>query len=1227
MATSDEEPTIKDDSLQQAAADDGKATTSGAAKPADTADTIPEANRAGAQQSEASSDAEATERAQAKAKAAQAAPPAPGTGKLGENVEKVDNALRALAGNKKALIGIATGGGLIGIVLAIFLLLIPLKLEHMLKNLEDFRFKRQTYTYDRVSQKYLKQYAKARMELGANPSEAAETKYFSTRGGKDGPFANWYNRMRKLPFEDRLAKNQGLRFVGNGNGDAVILRVDGKDEKFTSQSEVDDIFATGEDSGGVGEHARARARIAVVVNKELPAYRIIKRHNMRLYLQASIGIKKWRFFEKTTDKANNFVRAYYVKGVLDPIHGKIGGNIDCLLKGTGCPKTNSTNDPDNNATGHPTGSLGDNNQDNSEKDAAARDEGQKKGEEVAKASEEVIQEMEQTSETEAEANAEKAVAKNVESRTSREFVPKNIYEALLGEKIGGKLAPGIGYIGLLDMMDQFRKLLKNNTIGKMVAVKNTLQYEGYFTAFAIATDNLKAGKDVNIGQVNAMMNKTNGYEKSAGYFALTHPNEKNPYPVDPDKKITNEGVDSLSNSYNAGIGATLNPILDQYDVVRHDTPILSDILDFLENVGGEVGGFIFKQFSVVVKDVTGFDSEDAAHDLLGKGATKMLAQVAGPVVDGTETKGPFYDGLDAGAGATSEQFMQSAGGHLLTPQQAAAIDAEADQRNRVLHGEQSSWTKVASLSEKDSVTSRLLMAAPLSTGEWSSAGANTVAAVSNPLNTIKHMVSSFSRSLSGVARASSPFDTFNNTNIWGVPPYGLTDEEIPDPTDPRLNNGTCDAEIQAYKEAMDSHDQDKMDHFKSIALPGKEGSPCTFYKTFMDASICSVDDNQECGGVDTTAIDPCQVSAGAAATGADVTAAAGGGAKSAYILGDSLTEGDYYENTGTGFLKDLLAKAHISGKVNASSGRAISIAGTDRDKTSGLQAVEDDSADIKNADTVVIGLGTNQDGSGSVEDYKKNVEKLVDKVHEINPDAKIYWVNLFSPKIPDKAGRNKALEEVSVDKKFTIIDANSKNISMANGAGDGIHPGPPGYKQLSKAIVDDISNGGGSADCGGTTDVSGNAQELADKIIKSGKLTGDPRYMGQIQAVAKGDNSCNVDPRILQMIWGVIQKGHSLEMSSLNRRCTGVLTASGEASYHYADGGGHAVDMTAFDGAPMTGRNPASLKYIEAAAEFLPEGAEIGQVACGPAPKVNKKFDYVDDTCNHVHIGVKPGGN
>ncbi len=151
---------------------------------------------------------------------------------------------------------------------------------------------------------------------------------------------------------------------------------------------------------------------------------------------------------------------------------------------------------------------------------------------------------------------------------------------------------------------------------------------------------------------------------------------------------------------------------------------------------------------------------------------------------------------------------------------------------------------------------------------------------------------------------------------------------------------------------------------------------------------------------------------------------------------------------------------------------------------------------------------------------------------------------------------------------------------------------------------------------------TGEASNLAQQILDSGRVTGDARYMSQIQGIADGSGECPVNPTILSLILE-LSKSFTLNISSLNRRCTGVLTESGESSYHYREGGGHAVDFNYVNGVHSTGATSEDIKLLNVAIGLLPSGSGIGQSNCRSTPlQLPSGIREFSDSCNHIHIQV-----
>ncbi len=197
-------------------------------------------------------------------------------------------------------------------------------------------------------------------------------------------------------------------------------------------------------------------------------------------------------------------------------------------------------------------------------------------------------------------------------------------------------------------------------------------------------------------------------------------------------------------------------------------------------------------------------------------------------------------------------------------------------------------------------------------------------------------------------------------------------------------------------------------------------------------------------------------------------------AGSVYMIGDSLTQG--IEQAGVA--GSLEQKGWTPTTINASPGRSITGGGLSGDnKKPAIDAIADDQAKIKDAKAIYVGLGTNPGGTINQTTWGADIDRFIDKLRGYNSDAPIYWLNVFSPAIPDRDARNKTLSEHATTKKFTVIDASE----LSNGAFDAAKIHPASYNVLKDLVANALmgANAQTQADanksCSDTT--AGNGQD------------------------------------------------------------------------------------------------------------------------------------------------------
>lgn len=166
-------------------------------------------------------------------------------------------------------------------------------------------------------------------------------------------------------------------------------------------------------------------------------------------------------------------------------------------------------------------------------------------------------------------------------------------------------------------------------------------------------------------------------------------------------------------------------------------------------------------------------------------------------------------------------------------------------------------------------------------------------------------------------------------------------------------------------------------------------------------------------------------------------------------------------------------------------------------------------------------------------------------------------------------------------------------------------------------------------------------QNLAKKIIAKGKVTYLDKYNPQpkLEGIANGsisgdDEPCGANINILRILDAVTDV-HSVQISSINRHCTGqVPKGSSTWSRHYA-GNGSALDFSAIDGKATNGRDANALSVLTIALPILSDLAtklnsfsQVGQQQCeGGNIPVLAGIQPINDACNHLHIDLPPSSD
>ena len=175
-----------------------------------------------------------------------------------------------------------------------------------------------------------------------------------------------------------------------------------------------------------------------------------------------------------------------------------------------------------------------------------------------------------------------------------------------------------------------------------------------------------------------------------------------------------------------------------------------------------------------------------------------------------------------------------------------------------------------------------------------------------------------------------------------------------------------------------------------------------------------------------------------------------------------------------------------------------------------------------------------------------------------------------------------------------------------------------------------------SSDGGGACTISGDEQAIAQQLVQAadtGRLRGSvPDHIKEIRWIAQGQTvpDCGIDIRILRVLLLAVQHFDRVQVSDINRACTGQIAGLGTQSLHYLDGGGRAVDFLSLDGQHLTGSDGLSLRLIALLDPVMPTGAHVGQVNCRAIAGTSvslTRWTQVNDFCTHLHVDVGLNGN
>ena len=364
-------------------------------------------------------------------------PPASGAeGRVGNGFNLHDPLSKAailkalLSRNKrKALFGAGIGGGVTGLIILGFFILIPLKIENVVTDLEGHFSATTTSAVQQETDSLFNTYVRQKVLPGYSKCGSTIDKSCSALAsfGTD-PISRLYNDWRNNRFEQKLATNYGIEFRRNADN-SWSLKAPG------SAAAGDNIGPNGENLDNVfnrTDRAGMRQAIRDATANESLWKRTFIRFKTGTLLQSKYGIRRCLIFCKLTDPiAKNIAdqkvaaKLFLVQRVITPRNASLGIAIQCILNPQCDPtdKSKTSGSPDEN--GKPTSAT----------------------DEQIKAN---FQSLAQASQLE-DATALETHFKGIEEDGLQKYLTKQLLSTVLGQDLAGTAADKVPIVGWINL--------------------------------------------------------------------------------------------------------------------------------------------------------------------------------------------------------------------------------------------------------------------------------------------------------------------------------------------------------------------------------------------------------------------------------------------------------------------------------------------------------------------------------------------------------------------------------------------------------------------------------------------------------------------------------------------------------------------------------------------------------------------------------------------------------
>jgi hypothetical protein len=657
----------------------------------------------------------------------------------------------AIAGTALAILGF--GGGMFGL----FSFLNAFRLDNFVSNIENRAFIRYQVDMDGRSSKWIASYLEIRMmEIDPGKSgvkidpERDNLMFRSNAIATGNPVRDWYRTMRTSNFEKDLFQKEGIKFTSmarqtsNGvrfragkittkdgawdinvpdnvknslnqfyksNGDPKYLNAL-SDEDFEKYFQLDEF----------GSHKEARKAIKTAVNSNTEWYQVMKRLYMRKGVQNMIGVRDWRFFDKTRTKLHETkvgIRNKIIQKAL-PNDTKTGKVVQCLFGVVTCKGTTDPNDPQNH-DGTAIKADGADCSENPDQDACKAVPGDKDNPDG------IIQDG-------SAENGVKAAATDAGKDVGKLTVTGISVQML--KTIATKINAATGVVSVVQTLDHINKSMANGSLTKLVYMARATQAIGLWTTYSIARDQVHSGQ-LTASEMGDVVSTVDGASTSEGWDSVINPSRSSDtasadssqppasktqycsqtnqdfidqpsnadaaesqyhYLCDNEKIGGADAAKTITDGWNGTIGKVLGPVFDVYDKTG-----IGFIADKFNNAVSAV-------LSPVINGALSASGLSGSIENISAWLVQKSAQIlgAGPAITENSPSGVYVNHAIMGAGATAETAMRFQGAARTTSQTAAATEQSVVAYQTDQNQSESLTTKYLSLENPQSLFSTTL---------------------------------------------------------------------------------------------------------------------------------------------------------------------------------------------------------------------------------------------------------------------------------------------------------------------------------------------------------------------------------------------------------------------------------------------------------------------------------------------------------------------------------------